>query len=77
MVIIIMKEPVDLMVFGPAFIETFHKEMIEKKTTVQTALSTHVNEKLSGSKKSARKRCTRNRDNNSVIEIVRLRLILC
>ncbi len=42
-----------------------------KKLAVQSAVSKHVNRKLSGRKKCGRKRCTTNRENRSLMRIVK------
>ncbi len=58
-------------------IDTLHKEgkpqtLIAKEAGCsQSAVSKHVNRKLSGRKKCGRKRCTTNRENRSLLRIVK------
>ncbi len=73
----IMRKTVDLTVVQKTIIDTLHKEgkpqtFIPKEAGCsQSAVSTHVNRKLSGRKKCERKRCTTNRENRSLIRIVK------
>ncbi len=49
-----------------------HKHSLPKKLAVhKSAVSKHVNRKLSGRKKCGRKRCTTNRENRSLMRIVK------
>ncbi len=62
-------------IMGKKIIDTLHKEgkpqtFIVKKLAVHSAVSKHVNRKLSGRKKCGRKRCTTNRENRSLMRIV-------
>ncbi len=58
-------------------IDTLHKKgkpqtLIAKEAGCsQSAVSKHVNRKLSGRKKCGRKRCTTNRENRSIMRIVK------
>ncbi len=67
----------DLTVVQKTIIDTLHKEgkpqtFIAKETGCsQSAVSKHVNRKLSGRKKCGRKRCTTNRENRSLMRIVK------
>ncbi len=73
----IMGKTADLTVVQKTIIDTLHKE--GKTTTFiakeagcsQSAVSKHVNRKLSGRKKCGRKRCTTNRENRSLMRIVK------
>ncbi len=67
----------DLTVVQKTIIDTLHKEgkpqtfiAIEAGCS-QSAVSKHVNRNLSGRKKCGRKRCTTNRENRSLIRIVK------
>ncbi len=72
----IMGKTADLTV-QKTIIDTFHKEgkpqiFIAKEAGYsQSAVSKHVNRKLSGRKKCGRKRCTTNRENRSLMRIVK------
>ncbi len=65
----IMGKTADLTVVQKTIIDTLHKEgkpqtfIAKKAGCSQSAVSKHVNGKLSGRKKCGRKRCTTNRDN--------------
>ncbi len=48
-----------------------HKHSLPKKLAVQSAVSKHVNRKLSGRKKCRRKRCATNRENCRLMRIVK------
>ncbi len=73
----IMGKTVDLTVVQNTIIDTIHKEgkpqtLIAKKAGCwQSAVSKHVNRKLSGRKTCGRKRCTTNRENRSIMRIVK------
>ncbi len=73
----IMEKTADLTVAQKTIIDTLHKEgkpqtFIAKETGCsQSAVSKHVNRKLSGRKKCGRKRCTTNRENRSLMRIVK------
>ncbi len=74
----IMGKTADLTVVQKTIIDTLHKEgkpqtFIPKEADCsQSAVSKHVNRKLSGRKKCGRKRCTTNRENHSLMRIVKL-----
>ncbi len=67
----------DLTVVQKTIIDTLHKErktqtfIAKEAGCSQSAVSKHVNRKLSGRKKCGRKRCTTNRQNRSLIKIVK------
>ncbi len=67
----------DLTVVQKTIIDTLHKEgkpqtFINKEAGCsRSAVSKHVNRKLSGGKKCGRKRCTTNRENRSLMRIVK------
>ncbi len=73
----IMGKTADLTVVQKTIIDTLHKEsktqtFITKEAGVwKSAVSKHVNRKLSGRKKCGRKRCTTNRENRSLMRIVK------
>ncbi len=73
----IMGKTADLTVVQKTIIGTLHKEgkpqtLIAKEAGCsQSAVSKHVNRKLSGWKKCGRKRCTTNRENRSLMRIVK------
>ncbi len=74
----IMGKTADLTVVQKTIIDTLHKEAQEPQTFIakeagcsQSAVSKHVNRKLSGRKKCGRKRCTTNRENRSLMRIVK------
>ncbi len=69
-----MGKTADLTVVQKTIIDTLHKEskpqtFITKEA--QSAVSKHVNRKLSGRKKCERKRCTTKRENRSLMRIVK------
>ncbi len=67
----------DLTVVQKTIIDTLHKEgkpqtfIAKEAGCSRSALSKHVNRKLSGRKKCGRKRCTPSRENHSLISIVK------
>ncbi len=67
----------DLTVVQKTIIDTLHKEgkpqtcIANEAGCSQSAVSKHVNRKLSGRKKCGRKRCTTNRENRSLMKIVK------
>ncbi len=67
----------DLTVVQKTNIDTLHKEgnpqtfIAKEAGCSQSAVSKHVNRKLSGRKKCGRKRCTTNRENRSFMRIVK------
>ncbi len=73
----IMGKTADLTVVQKTIIDTLHKEgkpqtfIAKESGCSQSALSKHVNRKLSGRKKCGRKRCTTNRENRSLMRIVK------
>ncbi len=73
----IMGKTADLTVVQKTIIDTLHKEgkpqtfIAKEAVCLQSAVSTHVNRKLSGRKKCGRKRCTSNRENRSLMRIVK------
>ncbi len=73
----IMGKTVDLTVIQKTIIDTLHKEgnpqtfIAKEAGCSQSAVSKHVNRKLSGSKKCGRKKCTSNRENRSLMRIVK------
>ncbi len=76
----IMGKTADLTVVQKTIIDTLHKEdkpqtcIARKAVCSQSAVSKHVNRKLSGRKKCGRKRCTTNRENRSLMSIVKQHL---
>ncbi len=72
----IMVKTADLTVVQKTIIDTLHKEgkpqtfIAKEAGCSQSAVSKHVNRKLSGRKKCGRKRCTTNRENRSLLRIV-------
>ncbi len=72
-----MGKSTDLTVVQKTTIDTLHKEgkpqtLIAKEAGCsQSAVSKHVNRKLSGRKKCGRKRCTTIRENHSLMRIVK------
>ncbi len=72
----IMGKTADLTVVQKTIIDTLHKEgkpqtfIAKEADCSQSAVSKHVNRKLSGRKKCGRKRCTTNRENRSLMRIV-------
>ncbi len=73
----IMGKTADLTVVQKTIIDTLHKEgkpqtfIAKEADCSQSAVSKHVNRKLSGRKKCGRKRCTNNRENRSFMRIVK------
>ncbi len=73
----IMGKTADLTVVQKTIIDTLHKEgkphtfIAKEAGCSQSAVSKHVTRKLSGRKKCGRKRCTTNRENCSLMRIVR------
>ncbi len=73
----IMGKTADLTVVQKTIIDTLHKEgkpqtLIAKEAGCsQSAVSNHVNRKLSGRKKRGRKSCTTNRENRRLMRIVK------
>ncbi len=67
----------DLTVVQKTIIDTLHKEgktqtfIAKEAGCSQSAVSKHVNRKLSGRKKCGKKRCTTNRENRSLVRIVK------
>ncbi len=73
----IMGKTADLTVVQKTIIDTLHKEgkpqtfiAIEAGCS-QSAVSKHVNRKLSGRKNCGRKRCTTNRENRTLVRIIK------
>ncbi len=73
----IMGKTADLTVVQKTIIDILHKE-VKPQTFIakeagcsQSAVSKHVNRKLSGRKKCGRKRCTTNREKRSLMRIVK------
>ncbi len=72
-----MGKTADLTVVQKTIIGTLHKEgkpqtfIVKEAGCSQSAISKHVNRKLSGRKKCRRKRCTTNRENRSLMRIVK------
>ncbi len=73
----IMGKTADLTVVQKTIIDTLHKEgkpqtfIAKEAGCSQSAVSKHVNRKLNGRKKCGRKRCTTNRENRSLMRIVK------
>ncbi len=73
----IMGKTADLTVVQKTIIDTLHKEskpqtfITKEAGCSQSAVSKHVNRKLSGKKKCGRKWCTTNRENRSLMRIVK------
>ncbi len=73
----IMGKTADLTVVQKTIIDTLHKEgkpqtfIAKEAGCSQSAVSKHVNRKLNGRKKCKRKRCTTNRENRSLMRIVK------
>ncbi len=73
----IMGKTADLTVVQKTIIDTLHKEgkpqtfIAKEAGCSQSAVSKHVNRKLSGRKKCGRKRCTTNREKRSLMRIVK------
>ncbi len=72
-----MGKTADLTVVQKTIIDTLHKEgkpqtfIAKEAGCSQSAVSKHVNRKLSGRKKCGRKRCTTKRENRSLMRIVK------
>ncbi len=72
-----MGNTADLTVVQKTIIDTLHKEgkpqtfIAKEAGCSQSAVSKHVNRKLSGRKKCGRKRCTTNWENRSIVRIVK------
>ncbi len=72
-----MGKTADLTVVQKTIIDTLHKErtpqtfIAKEAGCSQSAVSKHVNRKLSGRKKCGRKRCTTNRENRRLMRIVK------
>ncbi len=72
-----MGKTADLTVVQKTIIDTLHKEgkpqtfIAKEAGCSQSAVSKHVNRSLSGRKKCGRKRCTTNRENRSLMRIVK------
>ncbi len=72
-----MGKTADLTVVQKTIIDTLHKEgkpqtfIAKEPVCSQSAVSKHVNRKLSGRKKCGRKRCTTNRESRSILRIVK------
>ncbi len=72
-----MRKTADLTVVQKTIIDTLHTEckpqtfIANEAGCSQSAVSKHVNRKLSGRKKCGRKRCTTNRENRSLMRIVK------
>ncbi len=72
----IMGKTADLTVVQKTIIDTLHKEgkpqtfIAKEAGCSQSAVSKHVNRKLSGRKKCGRKRCTTNRENRSLMMLI-------
>ncbi len=73
----IMGKIADLTVVQKTIIDTLHKEgkpqtfIAKEAGCSQSAVSKHVNRTLSGRKRCGRKRCTTNRENRSLMRIVK------
>ncbi len=73
----IMGKTADVTVVQKTIIDTLHKEgkpqtfIAKEAGCSQSAVSKHVNRELSGRKKCGRKRCTTNRENRSLMRIVK------
>ncbi len=73
----IMGKTADLTVVQNTIIDTLHKEgkpqtfIAKEAGCSQSAVSKHVNRRLNGRKKCGRKRCTTNRENCSLMRIVK------
>ncbi len=76
----IMGKTADLTVVQKTIVDTLHKEgkpqtcIAKEAGCSQSAVSKHVNRKLSGRKKCGRKRWTTNRENHSLMRIVKQNL---
>ncbi len=73
----IMGKTADPTVVQKIIIDTLHKEdkpqtfIAKEAGCSQSAVSKHANRKFSGRKECGRKRCTTNRDNRSLMRIVK------
>ncbi len=73
----IMGKTADLTVVQKTIIDTLHKEgkpqtfIAKEAGCSQSAVSMHVNRKMSGRKKCGRKKCTTNRESRSLMRIVK------
>ncbi len=73
----IMGKTADLTVVQKSIIDTLHKEgkpqtfIAKEAGCSQSAVSKHLNRKLSGRKKSGRKICKTNRENRSLMRIIK------
>ncbi len=73
----IMRKTSDMTIAQKTIVDTLHKEgkpqtfIAKEAGCSQSAVSKHVNRKLSGRKKCRRKRCTTNRVNRSLMRIVK------
>ncbi len=73
----IMGKTADLIVVQKTIIDTLHKEgkpqtfIVKEAGCSQSAVSKHVNRKLSGRKKYGRKICSTNREKRSLMRIVK------
>ncbi len=73
----IMGKTADLTVVQKTIIDTLHKEgkpqtfIAKEAGCSQSAVSKHVNRKLSGRKKCGRKICTTNRENRSLMSLTK------
>ncbi len=67
----IMGKTADLTVVQKTIIDTLHKEGKPQTFIAKSAVCKHVNRKLIGRKKCGRKRCTTNRENRSLMRIVK------
>ncbi len=73
----VMGKTADLTVVQKTIIDTLHKEgkpqtfIAKEAGCSQSAVSKHVDRKLSGREKCGRKRCTTNRENRSYMRIVK------
>ncbi len=73
----IMGKTADLTLVQKTIIDTLHKEgkpqtfIAKEAGCSQSAVSKHVNRKLCGRKKRGRKSCTTNRENRSLMRIVK------
>ncbi len=72
-----MGKTADLTVVQKTIIDTLHKEGKSQTFTAkeagcsQSAVSKHVNRKLSGRETCGRKRCTTNREDRSIMRIIK------
>ncbi len=73
----IMGKTADLTVVQKTIMDTLHKEgkpqtfIVKQAGCSQSAVSKHINRELSGRKKCGRKRCTINRENCTLMRIVK------